>query len=93
MEYEWNPDKAESNQIKHGVRFADAVAVLSDPAARTMLDVFADEERFLTLGMNAFGDLLVVVYVWKDETTIRLISARKATRSERRTYAEEEHAG
>lgn len=47
---------------------------------------FAEEERFITLGMDAFGQLLVVVYTWRAENTIRLISARKATRRERAYY-------
>ncbi len=86
MDYEWDPEKAASNLHKHDVSFADAVSVLSDPAALTMADDFADEERFVTLGMDAFGRLLVVVYTWRGEQRIRIISARKATRHERVQY-------
>jgi uncharacterized DUF497 family protein len=86
MDYEWEPDKAATNLHKHGISFADAVAVFSDAFALTMADDFADEERFVTLGTDAFGRLLVVVYTWRGEQRIRIISARKATRHERVQY-------
>ncbi len=86
MFYEWDPEKAASNSSKHDVSFADAVAVFSDEVALTMADEFAEEERFVTLGMDAFGRILVVVYTWRGEETIRIISARKATRFERKQY-------
>ena len=86
MDYEWDQNKAISNIQKHGVRFADAVAVFSDELALTMADDFADEQRFVTLGADAFGTLLVVVYTWRGEDRIRIISARKANRQERLQY-------
>jgi uncharacterized protein len=86
MDYEWDPDKAATNLQKHGVSFADAVAVFSDVFALTVADDFADEERFVTLGTDAFGRLLVISYTWRGEHTIRIISARKATRPERTQY-------
>jgi hypothetical protein len=86
MHFEWDTQKAVANREKHGVDFADAVSVLEDEAALTMLDEFSDEERLITLGMDAFGRLLVVVYTWRGPDTIRLISARKATRNERQQY-------
>lgn len=86
MEYEWDEQKAAANVVKHGVDFADATTVLEDEAAITVADAFADEERFITIGLDAFGRLLVVVYTWRGEDTIRLISARKATAHERRQY-------
>jgi uncharacterized DUF497 family protein len=86
MEYEWDEHKAASNVVKHGIDFADAVTVLEDDAAVTIADDLADEERFITTGMDALGRLLVVVYTWRGEETIRLISARKATRQERQHY-------
>ena len=85
MEYEWDPDKAVSNFKKHRVRFADAVTVFSDDQALTMEDPQPDEERSLTLGMDAQGNVLVVVYAWREDR-IRIISARKATPAERRQY-------
>jgi uncharacterized protein len=86
IDYEWDPDKAATNLQKHGISFADAVSVFSDEFALTMADEVADEERFVTLGMDAFGRLLVVVYTWRGEQRIRLISARKATGPERKQY-------
>ena len=86
MEYVWDPDKAATNLQKHGVSFADAVAVFSDVFALTIPDDVAAEERFITLGTDAFGRLLLISYTWRGEDTIRIISARKATRSERTQY-------
>ena len=88
MEYEWDTDKAQSNLDKHGIRFADAVAVLEDEFALTIPDDHTEEERLITIGQNAFGQVLVVVYTYRGETTIRIISARPATRRERRIYRE-----
>lgn len=89
MRYEWDPVKAEANRKKHGVRFADAVAVFSDERALTLDDPHPGEERYVTIGMDAFARLLVVVYTWQGDV-VRLISARKATRAERTQYAEEQ---
>jgi uncharacterized protein len=86
VDYEWDPDKAASNHHKHGVRFADAVAVFEDAFALTIADDHSGEERFITLGTDAFGQLLVVVYTWRSAERIRIISARKATRQERAHY-------
>ncbi len=85
--YEWDPKKAQSNLDKHGVSFADAVAVLEDELALTIPDDDPGEERFVTVGMDALGQVLVVVYTWRQDS-VRIISARKATRSERRQYEE-----
>lgn len=86
MSFEWDPAKALANARKHGVEFADAVAALEDEDAITVPDEDAeDEERFVTLGRDAFGRLLIVVYTWREEN-IRLISARRATKQERATY-------
>ena len=79
-------EKAAANARKHGVDFADAVTVLDDEMAITIPDPAADEEeRFVTLGTDAVGRLLVVVYSWREER-IRLISARRATGRERQAY-------
>ena len=88
MLYEWDPDKAQRNREKHGTRFADAIAVLEDPFAITIPDDHANEERFVTIGEDAFGQVLIVVYTYRDETIIRIISARSATKRERRMYQE-----
>jgi uncharacterized DUF497 family protein len=84
---QWDPDKAAANLKKHGIDFADAATVLSDDLALTVPDDDPDEQRFVTVGMDAVGRVLVVVYAWREEER-RLISARKATRSERRQYEE-----
>jgi uncharacterized protein len=87
MAYQWDKNKAATNLDKHGIDFADAVAVFSDDLAITTLDQRFDEERFITIGLDALGRVLVVVYTWRDRE-IRLISARSATRQERRQYEE-----
>ena len=86
MEFDWDPRKAIINKRKHGIDFADAGTVLHDERAITIADEGSDEEnRFVTLGMDALGRLLVVVYTGRDDLP-RLISARKATACERRQY-------
>ena len=83
----WDPGKAKSNVAKHGVRFADAALVFDDPAAVSMVDDESDpiEQRFVTLGADAAGRILVVVYSWRGDD-IRLISARRAEPHEREEY-------
>lgn len=85
MKYQWDSKKAESNYKKHGVYFSDAVSVFSDDHALTIEDDYPDEQRFITLGMDIFGRVLVVIYTWRGDD-IRIISARKATPSERKQY-------
>jgi uncharacterized DUF497 family protein len=80
MVVEWDAGKARLNARKHGVEFADAVSALEDERALTERDLFSDEEeRWVTLGLDAFGRVLVVVYTWRGES-LRLISARNATK-------------
>ncbi|MEG3436934.1 BrnT family toxin [Pannus brasiliensis CCIBt3594] len=88
MVYQWNPDKAIANLRKHGIDFADAVSVFEDYLAITIPDNRFEEERFITIGIDAFGRVLVVVYTLRGDE-IRLISARTATRKERKQYEEE----
>ena len=83
MGYEWDPNKAKQNLRKHGIAFADAVSVFFDDSAVTIEDINPEEERFATLGIDALGRILVVVYTWREDN-IRLISARKATEKERK---------
>lgn len=85
MRWEWDPDKAAENLSKHGVDFADAVLVLEDDQAMTIEDTEHEERRFVTLGMDPYGRILVVVYTWR-AGTLRPISARKANRRQRRQY-------
>jgi uncharacterized DUF497 family protein len=85
MRFEWDPLKAAANVKKHGVDLADAVSVLYDEFAITLPDDHAEEERFVTMGTDAVGRVLVIAYTWRGEC-IRLISARRATRRERKLY-------
>jgi uncharacterized DUF497 family protein len=88
VDFEWDPDKAAANFAKHGIRFADAVAVVEDDASLTIRDPStAEEERWITLGIDGFARLLVVVYTWRGQR-VRLISARRATPRETRQYEE-----
>ena len=87
MAYQWNRDKAATNLRKHGIDFADAVSVFSDDLAIAISDQRFDEERFVIIGLDAFGRVLVVVYTLRGDE-IRLISARKANRHERQQYQE-----
>ncbi len=79
--FEWDPEKARLNQLKHGVSFADTFAVFEDGRALTLDQHVGREARFVTTGMDCLGRILVVVYTWRGER-IRIISARKATRGE-----------
>ena len=86
MEFEWDPAKAHTNSRKHGVHFSDAIGVLEDEMALTIRDPYGeDEERWISLGSDSLGNVIVVVYVWRGEN-IRLISARRATPRERQDY-------
>lgn len=85
VEFEWDIKKALSNLKKHGIDFADAVSVLEDERAVTIPDEYYGEERFVTIGMDVLGRILVIVYAWRRDW-IRLISARKATVKEINQY-------
>ena len=85
--FEWDPKKAASNTRNRGIQFADAVTVLVDDRSVNLRDDSADEERWVTMGMDGEGRILVVVYTWRLET-IRIISARPATEGEARRYTE-----
>jgi uncharacterized DUF497 family protein len=85
MDFEWDSRKAVSNLKKHNVDFADAVMVFYDEFAISIEDDTSDEERYITLGMDALARVLVVVCSWRGNR-IRIISARKATPNERRRY-------
>ena len=86
MDVVWDPAKAEANLKKHRVHFSDAEAVLVDPLALSMQDEDAvGEDRYIAMGQDAVGRVLVVVYTYRGDT-IRLISARPATRKEITVY-------
>jgi len=81
-----DPAKATWNLKKHGVSFADAEGVLQDPLAVTVEDPDAEgEQRFISIGLGSAGELLVVVWTERDDEC-RVISARRATRKERKQY-------
>ena len=85
--FQWDPDKAKANRKKHRIDFADAIAALEDPCAMTRDDPHPREQRFVTLGLNALGRLVVVSWTHRGDD-IRIISARPATRTEARNYPE-----
>lgn len=88
--FEWNEDKAAFNQRKHEVSFLEAIEAFSDWAHVTIADPAHStrEDRFITIGMSYRFRLLVVIHADTD-TSIRIISARPATRRERKLYEEE----
>ena len=85
MNFAWDHMKAESNLKKHNIDFADAVSIFDDLNAITIEDVYDEEQRFISIGIDCFARILVVVYTWRGET-IRIISARKATKREQKNY-------
>ena len=88
MAIEYDVAKAVANAEKHGVTFEEAASALLDPLALVKEDLDAESEpRWVLLGMSAQGRLLVVVYTLRDEDTVRIISARRANRSETKAYA------
>jgi len=91
MRFEWDPQKADSNQKKHGVSFQEAASVLGDVLSITYPDPdhSARERRFITVGMSRLGRVLIVAHTDR-RGDIRIISARKTTRHERRYYEEGE---
>lgn len=87
VRFEWDPEKARTNRIKHGIALADGIEVLFDPLGLTSAGDHEGEIRHVTMGCDAFGRLLVVIYVLGREY-VRVISARRATRRERAAYEE-----
>ena len=87
MRFVWDPAKAEANFAEHGIRFSEAVTALEDDFALTREDPDSDEEqRFVTLGLSSFANLLVVVYTYREPDIIRIISAWRANRPQRLRY-------
>lgn len=89
MKIEWDPKKAKANFSKHGVSFEEAASALRDPMAATAADPdhSLDEERYITFGVSGRDRLLVVAHTEEGET-IRIISARTASKGEREFYEE-----
>jgi uncharacterized DUF497 family protein len=89
ISFEWNPDKARINLVKHGISFNEASSVFLDEYARIIPDPehSDDEDRFIILGLSHRLHLLVVCHCYRaNQEIIRIISARKATRNEEITY-------
>lgn len=91
MKFTWDPKKAEENLKAHAVDFREAATVFDDPLSTTFPDTdhSLGERRFLIIGLSALGHILVVSHT-EENDTIRIISARRATRPERRFYEEDE---
>jgi len=87
MHFEWDGQKAGQNLVKHGVSFDEASTVFGDPLAGTILDPrhSSDEPRFVTIGLSTSQRLIVVAHAERDDR-IRIISARLASRREKRKY-------
>lgn len=87
MDFEWNPQKADINQREHGITFEEASTVFGDVLSVTFPDPdhSIQEERFLLLGVSSKNRVLLISHVYR-AGTIRIISARKATRKERKYY-------
>ncbi len=87
MEFEWDDAKATTNEQKHGVSFSEAMTVFGDPLSLTGYDPdhSDDEDRFITVGLSTVGRLLIVSHTDRDDK-IRIISAREASRAERKDY-------
>ena len=90
IEFEWDPEKAETNLRKHGVGFVEAATVLRDPLGITIFDPdhSEDEDRCLTVGISSRGRAVMVAHTDRGDT-VRIISARELTRAERKAYEEE----
>lgn len=92
--FDWDPTKEQSNRFRHGVSFRQAMSVFSDAHAVTVYDTnhSDQEDRWVTIGQTANGLLLVLVHthhrINSQKVLIRIISARRATRRERRNYEE-----
>ncbi len=95
FDFEWDPSKALSNIKKHGVSFDLAATVFLDALALTVYDPASSEgeERWFTLGLDNTGRLLAVAHTYEEvapgRVRVRIISARRATRRERRSYQDE----
>ena len=87
LQFEWDSRKARSNKNKHRITFEQACTIFGDSLSRTIVDPThsGTEDRFITIGTSISDKLIVVVHTDSDET-IRIISARKATKNEKQQY-------
>lgn len=87
--FEWDPEKDRENFLKHGIYFDEALSVWGDPLARDFFDPdhsTEEEERWIRFGLSEENNTLFVVFCERDGDVIRIISARKATPAERKSY-------
>ncbi len=85
--FEWDAVKARSNHKKHGVTFEEATTIFGDERAITIVSTVASrEKRFVTIGKSLFGQLIIVVVHTDRNDRIRIISARPASKAERKQY-------
>ena len=90
--FEWDPQKAHDNRDKHGVTFDEATTVFKDSQALSLFDPdhSETEDRWITMGISEKGRLLIVIHTFREESDnafeIRIISSRKATKHETKTY-------
>jgi uncharacterized protein len=93
MNFSWDPRKADSNLRKHGVAFDEAITVFNDPLAFIFDDMVHSEEehREIIIGYSALRRLILVCFVERIEDTIRIVSARRATKDEIRDYEKNAH--
>ena len=87
IEFQWDENKAQSNLLKHGIAFEEAAEVFFDPFHQTGDASTDDEQRDFIVGYSLLQRILLVVYVEREQRT-RIISARRATRHERKLYEE-----
>ena len=87
MRFTWDPEKARTNRIKHGVSFAEAATTFLDPLA-LLLDDDRHPERGILIGQSEAARLLFTVYLEVHDDLIRIVSARRSTSHERRRYEE-----
>jgi uncharacterized DUF497 family protein len=86
VNFEWDPAKERSNRTKHGISFSDVEPAFYDEFALSMPDPFSiSEERFVVIGQVALSRVLAIAYTYTGES-IRVISARPATKAERTIY-------
>ena len=93
MRFEWDPKKAATNIRKHGISFDEAVTVFKDPLAFIFDDTAhsGKEDREIIIGMSTLRKMILVCFVEGIENTVRIISARPATRQEIKDYEENVH--
>lgn len=92
LNFEWDPKKAKQNNKKHNVSFEVATTIFLDPNALTIYDDThsESEDRWITMGISRNGNVIIVVHTYKEETdqraSVKIISARKATKNEIKQY-------